>query len=549
MSAEGNVVLWTEESSDAELIAGVRAGESAAFAILYERHGDAARRVAAMYTASPSDVDDVVAEAFARVLKALQQGSGPDLAFRAYLFTVVRRTGLDLINKGKRIRPEEDLEVHSAALGFEAGSDEPTLDNFEQGVIADAYRSLPERWQVVLWYTEIEGKSPSEIATVMGLTPNGVAALAYRAREALRQGYLQQHLSGTDDIECLDVADQLGSYVRGGLTKRETAHVDKHVEQCETCRALVKELEDVNHGLRGVIAPIVLGVLGTGALETALPIVGSFAGATSASSTAGTLGAGSSASGVGGSASAVGIGVGGLGGVFTSAAASGSTALTGVAATIGVGAMTVATIGVVGNLDAIETPYNTTPPAAQEEPSSSTSGSGSDSLDSLIFGSGPEESAGPAIDPAAEEPLDDQEENEEDADDGKDARSPSSDSSRGTSTGSEKSGDDDGDSGDEGEGSDGDEGSGSGDEDGEGSGDGGDSDSGDEGSGDGDSGDEGEGSGGDEGSGDGDSGDSGDQEIPENYQDILDDAPEEGTPEYSIWYAIWLWLLKLLGLA
>jgi DNA-directed RNA polymerase specialized sigma24 family protein len=83
------VSLWTEQSSDAELIAGVRSGESVAFGVLFERHGSAARRVAGMYSAVASDVDDIVAEAFARVLKALQQGDGPDMAFRAYLFTVV----------------------------------------------------------------------------------------------------------------------------------------------------------------------------------------------------------------------------------------------------------------------------------------------------------------------------------------------------------------------------------------------------------------------------------------------------------------------------
>ncbi len=165
------VGLWTDQSSDAELIAGVRAGESAAFGVLFERHGSAARRVAAMYSGVPSDVDDIVSEAFARVLKALQQGDGPDMAFRAYLFTVVRRTGLDTIAKGKRTRLDEDMTTHDKAIGYEKPSDEPALDSFEQGVVADAFKSLPERWQVVLWYTEIEKKSPGEVAPLLGPEP------------------------------------------------------------------------------------------------------------------------------------------------------------------------------------------------------------------------------------------------------------------------------------------------------------------------------------------------------------------------------------------
>ena len=54
-------------------------------------------------------------------------------------------------------------------------------------MIARAFASLPERWQAVLWHTEIEGARPADVAPLLGLTANSVAALAYRAREGLRQ--------------------------------------------------------------------------------------------------------------------------------------------------------------------------------------------------------------------------------------------------------------------------------------------------------------------------------------------------------------------------
>ncbi len=386
------VSLWTQQSSDAELIAGVRAGESAAFGVLFERHGSAARRVAGMYSAVASDIDDIVSEAFAKVLKALQQGDGPDMAFRAYLFTVVRRTGLDMIAKGKRTRPDEDMTAHDKAIGYEKPSDEPALDDFEQSVVADAFRSLPERWQVVLWYTEIEKKSPAEVAPILGLSPNGVAALAYRAREALRQAYLQQHLATTDNVECLAVSENLAAYVRGGLTKREHAKVDAHINACDRCTALVGELEDVNRGLRAVIAPLILGLLGVGALESSLPIGGLGASqlAAAAGSAGGSAGVGGSVAGgaatgiagglTAGAAAGVALGVGGRlvrifasgqGGASSSSAASGflantfgagSSLLTGVAATVGVAALAVASAGILGTLGVHELGDPTTSP-------------------------------------------------------------------------------------------------------------------------------------------------------------------------------------------
>ena len=218
----------------------------------------------------------MVSESFSRVLRALQQGDGPDLAFRAYLFTIVRRTGMDLINKGIRTKPRDDMSPYEAALGYEASSDEPAMDGFEHGLVADAFKSLPERWQAVLWYTEVEKKSPKEIAPLLGLSANGVAALSYRAREALRQAYLQQHLSSAIDVNCLEANAQLGAFVRGGLNRREATRVDEHVRVCDKCAALVAELEDVNRGMRSIIAPLILGALGIGALEGGLPIGGAF---------------------------------------------------------------------------------------------------------------------------------------------------------------------------------------------------------------------------------------------------------------------------------
>lgn len=62
---------------------------------------------------------------------------------------------------------------------------DPAVADLERTMIARAFASLPERWQAVLWHTETEGARPAEVASLLGLTANGVAALAYRAREGL----------------------------------------------------------------------------------------------------------------------------------------------------------------------------------------------------------------------------------------------------------------------------------------------------------------------------------------------------------------------------
>src|SRR5450830_570315 len=308
--------VWSPTSSDAELIAAVRGGDSVAFGQLYERHAGAARAVARQYTNSAADAEDVVSDSFAKVFTILQGGGGPDVAFRAYLFTVVRRVAIASLGAGKRVQPTDDLAQYEGSIGSQPGVDEPAIAGFERGVVAKAYDSLPERWQAVLWYTEVEGLQPAQIGPILGLTANGVAALAYRAREGLRQAYLQNHLTTVKDESCRAVSDKLGAYVRGGLAKREQALVDQRLDECPKCRGLVLELADVNHGMRVVIAPLVLGLVGLAALQQGLP----FAGAAASIGTAGgssAAGGGSAGAGAGvGSGVGVSSGVGSGGGMF-----------------------------------------------------------------------------------------------------------------------------------------------------------------------------------------------------------------------------------------
>src|SRR4051794_3789152 len=241
--------------SDAELISATRAGNDEAYAELYRRHGAAAGAAARSLTRSKNDADDLVAEAFTRLLQTIRNGGGPQIAFRPYLLTAVRNVFYDRTRKDKRLDMSGDVpeEVDLSALRS-AASDE------DRALIAAAFASLPERWQMVLWHTEVEGRTPAEVAPLIGLAPNATAALAYRAREGLRQAYLQAHLQRPIPLGCQEARPKLGAYVRDGLSLRDRRKVDEHLEGCKDCRALIAELEEANDSLRLVLVPLLLGI-------------------------------------------------------------------------------------------------------------------------------------------------------------------------------------------------------------------------------------------------------------------------------------------------
>src|SRR3954453_22214023 len=106
-----------ELPSDARLISRGRGGDGSSYGQLFSRHKDAAHRLARQLVRGP-DSDDLVAEAFAKVLTVLQGGGGPDGAFRAYLLTAVRRLHVDRVRAGQRLHTTDDLTPFDPGVPF-----------------------------------------------------------------------------------------------------------------------------------------------------------------------------------------------------------------------------------------------------------------------------------------------------------------------------------------------------------------------------------------------------------------------------------------------
>jgi RNA polymerase sigma factor (sigma-70 family) len=224
-----------------DLLAAVRAGDTSAYGSLYRRHVQAARRLASALARDKAEADDLVAETFAKILATMCRGNGPQQAFRAYLLTTLRHLRASRAGTEARLELTDDLTRYETGEPFH----DPTVAALDRSYAARAFGKLPERWRRVLWHTEIEGGSPADIAHLLGLTPNGVAVLAHRARERLRQMYLQEHITRAGQAPRHPAAQRLGSYVRGGLAVRERSKVATHLADCPACRRLHGEVAEV----------------------------------------------------------------------------------------------------------------------------------------------------------------------------------------------------------------------------------------------------------------------------------------------------------------
>jgi trimeric autotransporter adhesin len=152
--------------------------ETPAFAVLYAEHLPAARRTA-LALVPVSAADDIVHEAFTRVLAAQQAGGGPSGTFRPYLLAAVRNLARDYNAERRRLVPMPDDPRAVPGAGELVSARE------ERRMMARAFSSLPRRWQAVLWQTQVEDRRPADLAAACGMTPNAVAQLAVRARYGL----------------------------------------------------------------------------------------------------------------------------------------------------------------------------------------------------------------------------------------------------------------------------------------------------------------------------------------------------------------------------
>ncbi|KJL21094.1 RNA polymerase sigma factor [Microbacterium foliorum] len=256
-----------EEISDEELLEHVRRGDMRSYGLLWERHAGPARSVARGFAGL--DADDLVSEAFERLLVALQAGKGPQGAFRPYLITTVRNVARRQYNRDvPRAEIDFDFMVDADAPDGESAA----IQGQRHRAVSEAFQSLPLRWQEALWYAEVDGLPPREMTGSLGLSANAVSALVLRAKRGFRDAWVTAQLARADSPECQQILSDIGAYSRGGLSPRATKKVDSHIATCESCTAALKEAREIAHSLALALLPAVAGAAGAvGYLSTMRP--------------------------------------------------------------------------------------------------------------------------------------------------------------------------------------------------------------------------------------------------------------------------------------
>lgn len=124
-----------------------------------------------------SDIDDVVQEAYARLLQLRARDPLRAHAVKPLLFTTARNIVLDQLRR-RQVVPMEALPEAEDALFMDEspGVSEAVTRRQELGLLAEAIQSLPDRCRQILTLRKIYGLPQKEIARQLGVAEHTVEA-------------------------------------------------------------------------------------------------------------------------------------------------------------------------------------------------------------------------------------------------------------------------------------------------------------------------------------------------------------------------------------
>jgi len=148
--------------------------DEAAFSALHAGTSRALRAYVYRVLGNSPDAEDIVQEAYLRMLRA-DVPTGSEEHLRRYLYRVTSNLIVDRWRRRKFESDEEMPETASAPPRYE-----------DDAAVAKIFAELKPRDRALLWLAYVEGESHEEIASSLGLGRRGIKVMLFRARRRLR---------------------------------------------------------------------------------------------------------------------------------------------------------------------------------------------------------------------------------------------------------------------------------------------------------------------------------------------------------------------------
>jgi RNA polymerase sigma-70 factor (ECF subfamily) len=188
---------------DAGLLAGLRAGDQAAFAALLDRHATAMLRVAQLYVPSRAIAEEVVQDTWLAAIQGLDAFEGRS-SLKTWLFTILANRAKTRGARERRTVPfatlaaaESDRWPHHWASPPRRWEESPelSLEGAETlALVRGAIAHLPAMQRLVITMRDLEDWDAVEVRDALAISESNQRVLLHRARSKVREA-LDPHLA------------------------------------------------------------------------------------------------------------------------------------------------------------------------------------------------------------------------------------------------------------------------------------------------------------------------------------------------------------------
>ena len=145
-------------------------------------------RLALRITFDRAEAEDVVQDTMIRVWNKREEWTQFG-SIEAYCLTVARNLAIDRSQKkeAQNVELTPEMEEESEA----SGPYDQLINNERMSIIHRLINELPEKQRLIMQLRDIEGESYKEIAKILNLTEEQVKVNLFRARQKVKQRYLE----------------------------------------------------------------------------------------------------------------------------------------------------------------------------------------------------------------------------------------------------------------------------------------------------------------------------------------------------------------------
>jgi RNA polymerase sigma-70 factor (ECF subfamily) len=176
--------------SDEEVVARVRAGDTALFELIMRRYNQRLYRIARAVLRDDAEAEDVMQDAYVRAYQHLEQFAGRS-PFSAWLIRIAVNEALARLRSRHRTDQldESEQDGEFVMTVAESSSDpEQNASRAELGrLLEEAVLGLPQQLRTVVVLRDVEDMSTSETAEALGISEENVKVRLHRGRTLLRE--------------------------------------------------------------------------------------------------------------------------------------------------------------------------------------------------------------------------------------------------------------------------------------------------------------------------------------------------------------------------